>query len=478
MSMIFRRSSGKNWVISPGLTILLLTFNCIVLNAATATSFPVGVATADITPQTPIRLAGFGIRVKTESEGVAQKLNAKALAFGSDAGGASILITVDLIGIPGHITKKVAASLQKKAGIDPSRIAICASHTHSGPEVGTLINILQFRTARTFSDSLLPANQLEHIAQYVNYLTEKLEKVALAALKNREASYVSWGIGHTDFAKNRRVANGPVDQSLPIMKITDLNHNLKAVFVSYACHAVAMGADLNSIHGDWVGEAQRIIEEQHSDVVALVAVGCGADANPSLNGAEKNMTRAAFTTECGNKIANEVTRLLKTNLRPVTKAPSGKLRFIDIPYAEQPTIETLRKQAKEGFIKGYYSRLALEQVSRGETLPAALKDFPVQVWHFGKELTMIFLGGETLSGYSLRLKEELGAEKIWVNGYANDVPCYIPSEKTLTDERYSYENHHSMYYYNRPSRFAAGLENRIISTVYDILPSYLSKRKK
>ena len=55
----------------------------------------VGVASIDITPDGPIRLAGYGARVKSESEGILQRLHAKALAFGSDAENPTILITVD-----------------------------------------------------------------------------------------------------------------------------------------------------------------------------------------------------------------------------------------------------------------------------------------------------------------------------------------------------------------------------------------------
>ena len=44
---------------------------------------------------------------------------------------------------------------------------------------------------------------------------------------------------------------------------------------------------------------------------------------------------------------------------------------------------------------------------------------------------MVFLPGEVVVDFSLRLKKELGPERTWVVGYANEVPCYIPSEKVL-----------------------------------------------
>src|SRR4051794_1678688 len=92
----------------------------------------VGVARIDITPDYPIRLSGYGAR-RTNSEGVAQKIFAKALAFGSDKEDASILFTVDNCGVPGSVTDEVAARLKKRTGIPRERIALCSSHTHSAP---------------------------------------------------------------------------------------------------------------------------------------------------------------------------------------------------------------------------------------------------------------------------------------------------------------------------------------------------------
>ena len=38
--------------------------------------------------------------------------------------------------------------------------------------------------------------------------------------------------------------------------------------------------------------------------------------------------------------------------------------------------------------------------------------------------------------YALRLKKELGADRTWVVAYANEVPCYIPSERILKEGGY------------------------------------------
>ncbi|GAB3916852.1 hypothetical protein GCM10028826_33880 [Mucilaginibacter boryungensis] len=430
----------------------------------------VGVARIDITPETPIRLAGFGVRSKLETEEVLMRLNAKALAFGSDAQGPSILITVDLVGISSHITNQVTEWLAKNAGIERSRVVICASHTHSGPEIGTLLNILQYRSPIAFSDSLLPVSHMNHIAHYVDQLPGKLEQVAIAALQNRKPALVSWGIGEAGFAKNRRMANGPVDHAMPLLRVTDIEGNIRAILVNYACHAVVLDYNSNKIHGDWVGEAQQLIEQKHPGAIALVAIGCGADANPSLEGIEK-MAPLEQVNAIGSIIATEAERLLSTPLQPVTAYPVGRFKQIDLPFAHIPTVDELIEQTNNKTVKGYYARLALNTIARGGALPLSVAAYPVQTWTFGKQLVMIFLGGEAISDYSIRLKNELG-EKIWINAYSNDVPCYVPSRRALHEPRYGYEDESSMYYYNKPSRFADDVEDRIITAVHELLPHY------
>src|SRR5580765_4844895 len=61
-------------------------------------AWSVGVARVDITPEYPVRLSGYGGR-RTVSEGVAQKLWAKALAIGSDQDKPVLWITVDNCGL-------------------------------------------------------------------------------------------------------------------------------------------------------------------------------------------------------------------------------------------------------------------------------------------------------------------------------------------------------------------------------------------
>ena len=427
-----------------------------------------GVSSINITPEWPVRLAGFAIRSKDEAQGTILPLNAKALALGNDKQGPSVIITVDLIGIPWNVTKEVAKRLNEKTGLDPARLAICASHTHSGPELGGLLNILQYRSSTAFSDSLIAKEQMNRISLYVEQLTDKLEKVALEAMDARKPSYLSWTQGKVDFSKNRRMADGPVDHSLPLLRVTDPKGNLKALFLNYSCHAVSLDGSNNKYHGDWVGEAQRLIELNHPGVIALHAVGCGADANPTLAGLEK-LNQFQRVDHYAKMITDEVERLLGTEFKPISKPPVGKVKVVELPYAHVPGLREMVGQTDDKTVKGYYYRLALNEIARGKVIPNSLT-YPIQVWTFGNDLAMVFLAGEVVSDYSLRIKREFDLNRLWVNGYSNDVPCYIPSTRALKEPRYSYEAVSSMYYYHKPSPFALNVEEIIMAGVHNLLP--------
>src|SRR5947209_6901460 len=77
---------------------------------AGAAGFEAGVAKIDITPTYPVRLSGFGSR-RTESEGITERIWARALALRDATGEPAVLVAVDNLGIPWAMTQKVAARL-------------------------------------------------------------------------------------------------------------------------------------------------------------------------------------------------------------------------------------------------------------------------------------------------------------------------------------------------------------------------------
>src|SRR5262249_45085307 len=132
------------------------------------------------------------------------------------------------------------------------------------------------------------------------------------------------------------------------------------------------------------------------------------------------------------------------------------------PLADLPTREEWQKRAERKDAVGHHARVQLEKLDRGEKLITKIA-FPVQSWAFGESLATAFLPGEVVVDYSRRLKRELNGLRLWINAYANDAPCYIPSERVLKEG--GYEGGGAMIYYDVPVPFKPGLEEPIVAAV-------------
>jgi hypothetical protein len=415
--------------------------------------YSVGVAQVEITPTYPIRLSGFGFR-RGPSEGVTQAIWAKAFAISQTAESEPVvLITVDNLGIPAAMCDEVAQRLEAKVGLKRSRLAITASHTHTAPMLRGV--------APTLFGGPISDEDWQQIDRYTRELTDQLESVALAALKDRQPSRISWGVGTVKFAINRRTKGGPVDHDLPVLVVKRGDGKIRGVYVNYACHCVTLSN--NKISGDWAGYAQDILQREFPQAVAMVSVGCGADQNPS-SGVTGDKSDVAL--QQGAEIAAEVKRLVGGFLAPVTGEILSALKPITLDFAEEPTRAQWKERARRNDASGYHARVQLERLDRGESLQATL-NYPVTSWTFGESLAMVFLPGEVVVDYSQRLKQELDGSRLWINAYANDAPCYIPSERILKEG--GYEALEAMNYYDRPGALKAGLEDQIVLAVREQL---------
>ena len=439
-----------------------------------ADTVPIGVARVDLTPDYPVRLSGYGVR-KTESEGVAARIWTKALAIGADSGqGPAVLVMVENCGVPARLCDEVAARLQTKIGLKRERLVICSTHNHTCPWLPEFLPLGSLEP--------LPADQLHRMERYTRELGEQMEKVVLAALAARQPGRLSWAQGSVGFAKNRRAVKvgrspgkgatpqGPVDHSLPLLCATDEQGKRLAIVVNYACHCTTLTDADNKIHGDWAGASQEFIEQENPGAMALVCIGCGADANPNPRG------KFEMALANGRAVADEVKRLVAAKLQPVSGSlVSGMTRF-KIPFGPLPSREEFQRRvtAAKGpkpsvadILKARNAEAMIKALDRG-ALPTHL-DYSVTVWAFGDDLAMVFMEGEVVVDFALRLKRELDGRRLWVTAYTNGVPCYIVSRRVLAEG--GYEPDSSMLCYGLPGPLAESVEEQVVGAVKSLVPA-------
>jgi putative membrane-bound dehydrogenase-like protein len=435
----------------------LLTALLILLAAYDASAETlVGLSRVDVTPSYPVRLSGFGFR-REESEGVRQRIFVKAMAIGADdsPGGPALILAADNLGIPDVMTRELARRLEP-LGVRADRLVVTATHTHTAPMLNDV--------APTLFGRPLPEQHRKHVDRYSREFADHLVEAAKAALAARRPAKLRWSSGRCGFAVNRRTEGGPVDHDLPVLAIFDTSDRVIGIWTTYACHCVTLSE--NRIGGDWAGYAQEHLERIYPGSVALVSIGCGADANPRSG---VTGDKAEVADAQGLEVAREVQRLLEQPMIELTAPITTRLQRIELPLAELPAREEWeRRLADADDAIRYHAAIQMERLNGGVPLTSSIP-YPVQTWTFGDQLAMVFLPGEVVVDYSLRLKQELDAKRLWIHAYANHCPGYVPSDRILREG--GYEGGGAMVYYDYPGPYAMGTEQRIVEAVTGQLPA-------
>ena len=209
-------------------------------------------------------------------------------------------------------------------------------------------------------------------------------------------------------AENKLI--GPIDHELPVLTVTSGDGKLLAIVAGYACHATVLSDYF--ISADWPGAAQTEIERRHPGVTALYFLGCGGDQNPLPR------RRLAFVKEYGRRIRRRRRRCAQVVAQADRPHAGDRLRrnrpAVRRRCRREPNWKRRPPRAKSRRRPGPSSCSAngIATANCPPTYP-----YPVQAWKLGDDLTWIFLGGEVVVDYSLRLKTELGPGKTWVASY-------------------------------------------------------------
>ncbi len=313
--------------------------------------------------------------------------------------------------------------------------------------------------------------QQKLVTDYAADLRARLVAVVGEALGNLAPAELAWGIGHVTFAVNRRnnkepdvprlrergQLKGPVDHDVPVLSIRDKERKVRAVVFGYACHATVLS--FYQWSGDYPGFAQIALEKMYPDAVALFWAGCGADQNPLPR------RTVSLAEEYGGQLAQGVKAVLDAPMTPIAGKLAAAYTEVSLPFADLPSRDQLVKDStsSDRYVANR-ARLLLGEIARSGSLRGTYP-YPVQAWHFGPDLTWVALGGEVVVDYALRLKKELGRERTWVAGYANDVMAYIPSLRVLKEG--GYEGGGAMVYYGLPTVWGPRVEEIIVAAVHE-----------
>ena len=446
-------STKQRW--SRALALLLMAPLC--AGVAGAADFKAGFGRRNITPPIPIRMAGFENRTKP-AEGVAHDIWTKALAI-QDAGGQKlIVITIDLAIMPQSMEDLVAARVMSRNQVDRAHVVINVSHTHSGPALG-------------WPEGTDRAMMLR-IEAYRNRVIDAMTEAAGAAVADLQPAELAYGAGKVGFSHNRRERtkdggfvfgmdpNGPVDQTVPVLRVFGPGGKLKGVLFGLSCHPSVLTYEFFVISGDYAGIAQAAWEKEHAGATAMFMQLCGGDQNTYPR------RKMELAEKYGHELAAEVGRVAGASMKTVHGPMKTAMLTTELPFAPF-SLEQFEQQANDAdALLRSHARTVLQQYQSGRA-PLAALPYTMQAVQFGKDLTLLAMNGEVVVDYGLRVKREYGAEGMIVAGYSNAIPCYIPSARVLKEG--GYEPRDSILMGSLPGPLGSQTEDIIFAGIHRLM---------
>lgn len=432
---------------------------------ASADGWKAGVSRVKITPSQPTPMAGYISRGTRPAEGTLTDLWCKVLVLEDTQGHRAALVTLDLVGIDRQLSQKICQQVQEQQHWDRSQIAICCSHTHTGPAVGKNLALMSYLQCDAAGRKVLD--------DYAEFLKTSIVEAVQRGVENLKPATLAWGSGEATFAVNRRAnpapevpqrraegkLQGPSDYAVPVLAVRQ-GDQLAALVFGYACHCTTLASMEWS--GDYAGFAQIDLERDFPGCQAMFWAGCGADQNPLPR------QTVELAKEYGKQLATAVTKVMQSPMTPLPAELKTSYVEIALPLATLPTREQLLTDAMSmNAVIALRAKTLLEQIDRGEPLSPTYP-YPVAMWKLGKQIDFVILGGEVVVDYAIRLKDELSGERsspeqVWCAGYANDMMAYIPSRRVLLEG--GYEGGGAMLYYGLPTVWAPEVEEMIVDAV-------------
>ena len=222
-----------------------------------------GAATVAITPPSGRLMDGYGAR-REPSRGVHDALFARVVVLETDEGAPTArwaIVSCDLLGMHASITSEVRHLAEKRVGIAPENLLVCATHNHAGPDGlrGGMFSRLNERLAASLVERIVGA--LEEAVKTLRPVTLKLGRAIIESV-----------------SQNRRDPDGPIDPTLRVL-LVDGGEGPIATVLNFACHATVLSGENLMLPAEFPGVACRLLQEQTGAPALYLQAAC-ANVNP------------------------------------------------------------------------------------------------------------------------------------------------------------------------------------------------------
>jgi len=382
---------------------LIITFSLCVCAAASEGTLRAGTARIDITPEKPVKMAGYSARTAL-SEDIHDPLSARVVAFE---------VSSDLIGYYSGTAEHFRKDILSKFDLEPGELFLSAIHTHDAP-------------ALTMDEEKGHPNNVE----YTKKLEGKLIEVIGKALHNTGPVRIGVGVGYSPVGMNRRELvfdssgnsqirlgcnpYGPTDKQVLVLKLVRPDGTAVASLFDYATHATCLGGKNLTISGDVLGLAEQFVEKILGEgVIAPAFAGASGNIDPWFRVLPGFNTEPGWIPEpvlLGTMLGEEVVHVYR-DIDELSAAGDIRTSFVNI---ELPGKERGGTEIKKDCTPTPYN---------------------ITVAKVG-DIAFVGLGGEVLTEIGMSIKAASPFKHTFVITHCNGAAGYLPPEHLYVEGGY------------------------------------------
>ena len=407
-------------------SILIVLFLSLFGNVAHA-ALQAGCAKVNITPPLGVKLIGsYG----KPSDAILDELYGRALVL-SDGDTALAIISMDLLYAPlEEITNPVRALVGEHLAIPPENIMVCATHTHSGPDIFSNSKLdLASYIAEADIDLDYRATVVKKLAGAVRMAYRDMQPVGIGfaqgdvpeVLYNRRPKKADGQVQMAftlppEVTATRRVlidddgrtrvtftlppeqgemTFGPIDPAVRVLRVEDADGQIVGSLINFGCHPVCVYPFLSTaISADYPARVVNVVEQAEGGV-SLFTLGLAGNTVPIRRD-------VGPCTQIGKAVGAEALH---------------KLQFVsttgDVTLAAKRCTVTLTTKDD----------------------PASEIETEIQVLRLG-DVTILGLPGEVLVEVGLAIRDRSGLDNLFITTLTNDSIGYVCHAAAYTEGAY------------------------------------------
>ena len=372
-------------------------------------------------------LGGYAARTASAA-GTLDELTVGALVL-ERAGERFVVVAADVVAVDAALADEIAAA----AGRDRGELALCASHTHSGP-AGVVARLHPADPDRL--DPRLRSRFTETAVVAIGTARSRMETVEV--LFGRSAT--------AGAAANRNDIAGPYEPTMAVLATRRGDGSLQAAVVHFACHPTILGADNRRVSADFPGALRRALAadlgRQEDAPVILYVNGAAGDISTRFTRraqdageVERIGAALAIAAETALERAQPLRGPIRHGHATVPLPSRRRTRDGNIPSPGIASTAYVAPPSSAG-----QQRIA-ETKTQGAAMLAALSALPEEVipeelrldaWLLG-DLPLVAIPGELFASLGRAIGNP---ETTLVLGYANGYAGYLADRTAYIAETY------------------------------------------